>query len=114
MENQPPILCPFCNTTIENTAYFCPNCGKQLKNTPSDTSTLKKIVVYAVSLLLPPFGLWYAWKYLQTGDYESRKVGVIAIVLTILSIIVTFIVTFWITADFMNSLFQSLNGLNGL
>ena len=110
MEIQSEIICPFCKSSIPIATYFCPNCGKQLKDKPPDTTLLKKIVVYAVSLFLPPFGLWYAWKYLKAGDYESRKIGIVAIILTITSIIVTL----WLTAGFINSVYQSLGEINNL
>jgi hypothetical protein len=110
MEIQPETICPSCKSAVSAAAYFCPNCGKQLRDKPPDTTLLKKIIVYSVSLFLPPFGLWYAWKYLKYGDYESRRICIIAVILTIISIIVTT----WLTAGFINSIFQSLNEINNL
>ena len=110
MEIQSEIICPFCKSSIPIATYFCPNCGKQLKDKPPDTTLLKKIVVYAVSLFLPPFGLWYAWKYLKAGDYESRKIGFISIILTAISILAAI----WMTLGIVNSITQSLNEINSL
>jgi len=107
METQPEIICPSCKSAIQADANFCPVCGKQLK---ADTRLLKKIIVYSVSLFLPPFGLWYAVKYLKQGDYESRKIGIISIILTIISILASV----WLTAGAMDSISQSLNSINNL
>ena|ERR1035437_6387883 len=110
MENQLEIICPSCKSVVLATAFFCPSCGKQLKDKVQSTTLSKKAVVYFVSLFLPPFGLWYARKYLKAGDYESRKIGIVAIILTIISVVVTF----WLTTGFINSVFQSLNEINNL
>jgi hypothetical protein len=75
-----------------------------------DKTIPKQIWVYFVSLFLPPFGLWYAWKYLKEGDYESRKIGIIAIILTIISVIITI----WLSIDIINSVFKSLNEMSNL
>ena len=110
IKNQIQTICPYCKSTVSADAYFCPTCGKQLKDRPPDTSPLKQTIIYAVSLFLPPFGLWYVWKYLKYNSYESRRVGIIAIILTLISVILTL----WIAAGFINSIFQSLTEINNL
>jgi len=110
MENQSEIICRFCGSKIERDVYFCSNCGKQLRDKPLSTTLFRKMVAYAVSFFLPPFGLYYAWKYLRAGDYESKKVGVISIILTAISLAITI----WLTAGFVNSVYQSINELNSL
>jgi hypothetical protein len=45
--------------------------------------------VYLLSFFLPPFGLWPAFKYLFQSDAKSKIVGVVAIILTGVSIAVT-------------------------
>jgi uncharacterized membrane protein YqaE (UPF0057 family) len=110
MENKSELICPSCKSTVSVDAYFCPNCGKQLKDKPPATTLSKQIIIYSVSLFLPPFGLWYAWKYLKYGDYKSRKIGIIAVILTIISILITI----WLTEGFISSATQSLNEINNL
>jgi hypothetical protein len=90
-------------------AYFCANCGKSLRNKPPPTSLSKQMVVYAVSFFLPPFGFWYAWMYFKEPDGKSKKIGAVAMILTIISIILSV----WITEAFVNSVDQSLDSLNG-
>jgi len=110
MEIQSDIICPSCKSTVPAGTYFCSNCGKQLKDKTPSATLSRQIIVYLVSLFLPPFGLYYAWKYLKAGDYESRKIGIIAIVLTIISTIVTL----WLAEGFISSIYQSLNEINNL
>ena len=103
MENQ--LTCPHCKQNIVNEDYFCPSCGKKLKDKPLSTSAWKQILVYLLSILLPPLGLWPAVKYLKQKDDKSRMIGFIAVFLTIISIILTV----WFTWGFMNTFSQQLN-----
>lgn len=95
-----PTVCPSCKTEVSILDFFCPVCGKKLKEKPLSTSISKQIFIYLLSTLLPPLGLWPAIKYLRQGDNKSKKIGIIAIVLTIISIIITF----WISAGIIKSI----------
>lgn len=110
MENQQEIICPSCKFSIPASAVFCPNCGKQLKENPAGKTLAKKIVVYLVSLFLPPFGLWYVFKYLKQGDYESRKIAIAALILTAISTLFEI----WLTGALINSIFKSFDGISNL
>ena len=110
MEIQPEITCPSCGSAIPAIAYFCFNCGKQLRDKPPATTIFRQIIVYSVSLFLPPFGFWYAWKYLKRADYESRKIGIIAVILTTISILAAI----WAVEEFINSVSQSFDLINNL
>jgi len=91
--------CPFCKANVSPTDFFCPSCGKKLKEKPLSTSIGKQIYIFALSLLLPPLGLWPAIKYLRQHDEKSKTVGCAAVVLTIISTIITI----WITTNFIKS-----------
>lgn len=80
-------LCPACHSPVADSYYFCPNCGKQLNEPPISLS--KQLGVYALSILLPPLGLWPGIKYIIHGDEKTKKVGLIAVILTIFATIVT-------------------------
>lgn len=97
-------LCPQCHSPITDSYYFCPNCGKNLKPAPLSTTILSQIGVYALSIFLPPFGLWPAVKYLRQSDEKAKIVGWIAIVLTIVSIIVTT----WLATAWFNQINQQV------
>ena len=106
----PVPICPQCHQPVSPDAYFCPNCGKALKEKPPETTVLTQIKIYAVSALLPPLGLIYVWKYYFLPDKKSKQIAIIALVLTI----VMTVITVWITIDAVNSFNQTLNSaLNG-
>jgi len=85
--------------------YFCPKCGKKLKDKLPSTTFSKQLIVYAISFFLPPFGLWPAIRYLRQQDDKSKKIGLAAIFLTIISILLTI----WLTTSFINSFNKELN-----
>lgn len=102
------IKCKECGHEISDEALACPNCGKPQKDKPPSVSLSRQMVVYFVSLFLPPFGLWYVWKYLKQKDNKSKKIGIAALILTIISIIGMM----WLVKGFMNSVNQTLNSVN--
>ena len=99
------ITCQYCHTLIPAESYFCPNCGKMLKE---KTTISRQAVVYVVSLFAPPFGFWYVWKFLRQPDERSKKIGIAALILTIISVIVTI----WFSVDLINSVSQQINSIN--
>jgi hypothetical protein len=106
--------CPDCKTEISPTANFCPSCGKKFRDGPVVISVGRQISIYAVSILLPPLGLWPGFKYLFQKDSKAKVVGIIAIVLTIIS----GILSYWLTMEMfkapMDQLTTQLNQLNEL
>jgi uncharacterized membrane protein YvbJ len=102
------IKCKECGHEISDEAESCPNCGKPQKNRPQATSISKQAYVYFVSLFLPPFGLYYVWKYLKQKDAKSKKIGYAALILTAISVIVTI----WFTERLTSSINQALNSFN--
>ena len=105
MADIPQIVCRYCKAEVPADAYFCPNCGKMLKE---KTTISRQIVIYFISIFLPPFGLWYVWKYLKQTDAKSKKIAIAALVLTIVSTAATI----WLTIALMNSISQQVNSIN--
>lgn len=97
-------FCPVCKLPIFENYIFCPNCGSNLKEAASP-SLGKQISVYALSLLLPPLGLWPGIRYLRREDPKAKQVGTIAIILTIVSSILTI----WFSIGFINTVTQTVN-----
>lgn len=97
--------CKTCGFQISEIYFYCPNCGRKLKNAPQSLSITRQIYVYLISLFLPPLGLWPAIRYLFDKRPKAKLIGVIAIVLTIISIFLTF----KITTDFLNAQKQIAN-----
>ena len=102
---EPQLFCPGCKQLIVVSDYFCPNCGKKIKDKPQSTSIPRQIFVYLLSFLLPPLGLWPAVKYLKQKEEKSRMIGFVAIILTVISIAITV----WLSVGFMNVFNQQLN-----
>ncbi len=101
-------LCPVCKSPISPDFNFCPSCGKKFKDPPPSLSISAQIVVYFISLFIPPFGLWYAYKYLKYGGNTQKKIGYAAIILTIISIVFTI----WTAQILISAVNQALMGLN--
>ena len=78
--------CEKCKYQIQPEWYFCPNCGKVLKEKPISISIRKQILIYLVSFFLAPLGLGWGIKYIRYKDNKVRLVGLIAILLTIISL----------------------------
>lgn len=85
-------LCPHCKFPIQDTFFFCPNCGHEIKKSPNLISVPKQIVLYLVAFLLPPFGLIPGLKYLMSPESKVKMVGGVMVGLTVISIIITFII----------------------
>jgi hypothetical protein len=98
-------VCPFCKTNLSSVDFFCPVCGKKLKEKPQSTSLTKQILIYLLSAFLPPLGIWPALKYLRQPDEKSKKIGMIAISLTIISIIFSI----WLSVGFLKSFQKSID-----
>ena len=88
--NKPiPSNCKNCGYQILGDYYFCPNCGKKLKNPPLALTISKQIYIYFISVALPPLGLWPGIKYLLDKRPKAKIIGTVAIILTIISSILT-------------------------
>ncbi len=96
-------ICKFCGQTVATNYYFCPYCGKKLIEPP--ISAIKEIGVYLLSVFLPPLGLWPGVRYLLQKNPKAKRVGTIAIILTIISSVVTI----WLSVIAFNGLSQTLN-----
>ena len=81
------IICKYCGQNVFTNYYFCPYCGKKLIEPP--ITLVKEISVYLLSVLLPPLGLWPGIRYILQKDQKAKRVGTIAIILTIISTVVT-------------------------
>jgi hypothetical protein len=107
------VTCPVCHNKNSSSFYFCPNCGKQLHEKPLSLSFWKQLGIYALSLLLPPLGLWPAVKYLRQKSIAAKLVGVIAIILTIISTVVTLYYFYQIMSQMGKTMNIELNKLQG-
>ncbi|MFA6519025.1 MAG: hypothetical protein WCV93_05265 [Candidatus Shapirobacteria bacterium] len=81
------ISCPTCHQPVEQTDFFCSTCGKNLHPVPPSTSLSSQIVLYLKTLLLPPFGFIWSYRYLRQSDSKSKLIGLFTIVITVIEII---------------------------
>ena len=101
----PQILCPFCSTPLDAAAFFCPTCGKNVKEKPLSTGILTQIGLYLVSVLLPPLFIGWTLKYLKSKDPTAKQVGMISLGLTIISIAAAV----FLTISLFNTLSKGVN-----
>jgi len=90
---------------IRPSDYFCFNCGKEIQEKPRVTSLLTQIVLYIGCLLLPPLGIIWGVRYLRYKGRQSKIIGIIAIVLTIISLVVSIV----IAKNFFDNLSKAVN-----
>jgi len=93
--------CPFCNKEISPTDVFCPHCGNKLPDKKLPFSSVQRIKIYLVSIILAPVGLYWFFKYFKNEDLEKRKVAYVALYLTIFMIIVLIVVNFLFVDSWM-------------
>ena len=99
-------VCKSCHSISPNTYFFCPNCGKKLKEKPLSTSFSKQAILYLISFFLPPFGLPQGIKYLRQNGGKQKAIGITIILLTIASISISIM----IVNSFMSSVSKLYNG----
>lgn len=102
------LSCPECKYQIDNQWYYCPNCGKILKDKLVSVPLLKQVFIYLISFFLAPFGLAWGIKYIRNKNAKVKIVGIISIVLTVISICLLFVVYKY----FMDQYANLLNNLN--
>lgn len=96
--------CPYCRFLLTSVVNFCPHCGKRLTKEALSTGFLKQAVLYLASFFLTPFGLWWAFKYLRQDDKKAKKIGLIIILLTIVSLALAF----WLSKTVVKNINQSI------
>ena len=99
--------CHFCQFKTQSGWFFCPNCGKELKEKVLVVSVSKQILIYSVSFFLAPLGLGWGIKYVRSKDKKIRNIGIISIALTILAIILMI----GVTMNFINQYSNLINGV---
>lgn len=99
-----PIICPKCHSVIPPGSKFCPQCGNPIVDPNQAISVGRQIWIYAICLLAPPFGIIYTFKFVGKANPQVRRVGWIALILTILATIITV----WSAIGLYNSLQQGL------
>ncbi|OGC45594.1 hypothetical protein A2V49_03825 [candidate division WWE3 bacterium RBG_19FT_COMBO_34_6] len=107
-------ICRHCKKIVLTTDFFCPNCGKKLKEKPLPTDLVVQILIYIFSIFFAPLGIWPAVRYLKQNDKKSKNIGIIIIILTIISFVIIALITRNIITNATRDLNQQLNGYQGI
>ena len=99
---------------MESGAFFCPHCGAKLKEKPLSTGFARQLFYYIVSALLPPLGLWWAWKYWKQGDETAKKICYAIVAITLISLALNIWAVFGIVSSITESLNSELQQYQGL
>jgi hypothetical protein len=100
-----PLQCPKCHQQAPLHAYFCPNCGENLRPVPAKTDLSSQIGLYTKSVLLPPLGIVWGLRYLKNERWQSRLIGLTAIVITV----VVIVVGVKLTIELINNINEQVN-----
>ena len=95
-------FCPVCGTAVTSLENFCPHCGTKLQKVDMPLGFGRKLYIYTIAVVGPPFGLIWFFKYFRSPNADIKRVAYISLILTVLSIIITL----WATISF----FQGLQG----
>ena len=71
-----PMICKKCGKPIIDAYFFCPNCGKKIKEPPFKFSLVTTIWVVIESALLPPLGLFPGFKYIRMKEAGANPTAV--------------------------------------
>jgi hypothetical protein len=99
------IPCPFCNKTIDATAYFCPLCGKKVREKPVSTSFWPVAGLMISSILLPPLNLVWTARYLKSSEPKTKRIGIISLIITLIALVVGI----WLAVVFAQNVNEQVN-----
>lgn len=99
------MVCKYCSLPVTPVDYFCPNCGKKLKDKPVSIGFWALVWLFGLSAFAPPFGIGLTIKYMRAEDEQARTLGWISLVVTLVALIVTIL----LTKTLMENLNQQIN-----
>jgi hypothetical protein len=106
------LKCPRCLTENPFENNYCLKCGFQMKAIPPSSSITKQISIYLISFFLPPFGLIPAIKYLRQSDPKLKQIGIVAIIITLISIFISVYTGIILYNELSRQVNQEIQNLN--
>lgn len=91
------MLCPFCAKEIDPKAYYCPECGKKVREKPVPLGFWPIVALFALCIFLPPFNIGLTIKYMKSPDPKAKKIGVISLIVMIAVLVAVGISTYFVT-----------------
>ncbi len=101
------LVCKSCQNPISETYFFCPYCGKKLRQPPQSTSIGKQIGVYLFAIFFPFLTIVPGVRYINQPDNKSKAVGVVTLFLTGISILVNVYVLIYINDNYLKPLMNN-------
>ena len=99
------MVCKYCSLPISREDFFCPHCGKKLKEKPVSLGIWSLLWLLILSTLVPPFGIGLTIRYIRAEDKRARTIGWISLIITIVALVATV----WISIGLMDSINQQVN-----
>ncbi|MEK7465433.1 MAG: zinc ribbon domain-containing protein [Patescibacteria group bacterium] len=103
-------FCSNCGVALSVDVNFCPQCGKKIKEPGPSTDGMTQARIYFLSFAIPGSGFWYGYQYLKHGGEREKKIGYVAMGITLAAILIGV----WSVAAFLNQLSQSLQSVQGI
>ena len=98
-------VCQSCHIQVRPTDYFCFNCGKSIHPKPLSISVATQLTYYVGSIILPPMGFIWGYKYLKETDPKAKMVGLVCYIITI----VVLVLAVKVTVDLINTVNTQVN-----
>lgn len=108
-----PPMCPFCHVTVRPMDYFCSNCGKNLHPAPLGITLYDQVKLYLGSVFLAPMGIIWGMRHLREKEDKSKIVGVIAMLLSVITLIVAIQYTISFANTINSQVGKQLQGIEG-
>jgi DNA-directed RNA polymerase subunit RPC12/RpoP len=106
---EPQITCSHCKNTVSVLDNFCPHCGSKIKEKQISTTLVTQVLIYVFSIFLAPLGLWPAIKYLRQPDAKAKRIGMTALVLTLISVLIISVLAMRLVSSYGSIYTQQLD-----
>lgn len=80
------VKCRSCKNDVDKLWFYCPTCGKKLREKPPGTSFWSVLGLFLLSTLLPPFNLGLSIKYIRSSDPRAKTYGWISLALMVAAV----------------------------
>ena len=77
--------CPRCHQGVRPADFYCSQCGAHLKPLPPDVSFAGLFKLFSGTIILPPLGILWGWRYLR-GDTKAQLIGMTIIAITVIEL----------------------------
>lgn len=99
-------MCKSCQNPVSPTYFFCPYCGRKLRQPPLSTSVGKQIGIYLLAVFFPFFSIIPGIRYIRQSDSISKSVGIVTLLLSGIFLMLN-IYFFYVSMDYFKQLLNS-------